>query len=111
MELAIYQFFHSPNEGWNMYLELPDWQSRENVAEVLRKSSDDSGYSFFRQKYRDTMEHYIRDDFYDEILYNEDVMRKLVNKYHCEGNIEVPFVKLDSLGKLILTFFNLRIRN
>ena len=111
MELAIYLFFHSPNDAWNMYLDLPDWQSRENVAEVLRKSCDDSGYSFFTQKYRDTMKNYIRDEFYDDILYNEDVMQKLVNKYHCDGNIEVPFMKISSLSKLIMTLNNLRICN
>ena len=91
-------FSQSPNDAWHMYLELPDWKSREEVVEELKKSVDDYGYSFFTEQYRHKMKPYIRDDFYENVLFNEDAMQELIHKYHCEGNIDVPFLKDSSLG-------------
>ena len=98
MELANL-FFQRPHEAWNRFLDLLDWKSREEVVEELRNRKDDYGYSFFTQRYRCMMEPYIRDEFYDSILSNEDVMQGLKNKYHSEGNIEVQFLKASSLGR------------
>ena len=91
-------FFRSPNDAWNMYLQLPDWKSREEVVEELSKTVDDYGYSFFTERYRHVMKPYIRDEFYETILFNEDAMQELMHKYHSEGNIDVPFLKDSSLG-------------
>ena len=100
MELANL-FFQHPHEAWNRFLDLPDWKSREEVVEELRNRKDDCGYSFFTQRYRHIMEPYIREEFYDGILSNEDVMQELKNKYQFEGNIEVQFLKTSSLGKIL----------
>ena len=46
------------------------------------------------------MKPYIREEFYDGILSNEDIMQELKNKYQFEGNIgknllTLLFVKMD----------------
>ena len=94
-------FFQRPHEAWNRFLDLPDWKSREKVVEELKNRKDNYGYSFFTQRYRRIMEPYIREEFYDSILSNEDVMQVLKNKYHNEGNIEVQFLKASSLGRFL----------
>ena len=94
-------FFKNPSEAWNMYLELPNWNSREEVAKELMRCENNQGYLLFLEKYRHMMQPYIIDEFYNDVLFNEDTMRCLTHKYQFDGNIDVPFLKESSLGNVI----------
>ena len=95
----VQEFSRCPGNAWTMYEALSDWKSREEVANKLSKSNMIEARSFFLKKYQEKMAPYIREDFYDGILYNEKTMLDLINKYQLEGSIEVPFLKETSLGK------------
>ena len=95
----VQEFSRCPDNAWNMYEALSDWKSREEVASELSKTNMIEARSFFLKKYQEKMVPYIRDDFYNDILYNEKRMLDLINKYQLEGSIDVPFLKETSLGK------------
>ena len=95
----VQEFSRCPGNAWNMYEALSDWKSREEVANELSNNNMNEARSFFLKKYQEKMVPYIRDDFYNDILYNEKTMLDLINKYQLEGSIEVPFLKETSLGK------------
>ena len=95
----VQEFSRCPGNAWNMYEALSDWKSREEVANKLSKSNMIEARSFFFKKYQEKLAPYIREDFYDGILYNEKTMLDLIKKYQLEGSIDVPFLKETSLGK------------
>ena len=95
----VEEFSRCPGNAWNMYEALSDWKSREEVANELSNNDMIEANSFFWKKYQEKMVPYIRDDFYNDILYNEKTMLELINKYQSEGSIDVPFLKEESLGK------------
>ena len=92
-------FFNDWEDGWNMYLGLPDWASREAVVHDLSSRHSKDGLLIFMEKYQQEMKPYIRDDFYNEILFNQDQMKILARKYQLDGNVEVPFLKSEALGR------------
>ena len=100
----VQEFNRCPGNAWNMYEALSDWKSREEVANELYNNDMIEARSFFLKKYQEKMVPYIRDDFYNDILYNEKTMLDLINKYQLEGSIDVPFLKETSLGKRNETF-------
>ena len=93
------EFSRCPGNAWNMYEALSDWKCREEVSNELSNNNMSEARSFFLKKYQEKMVPYIRDDFYNDILYNEKTMLDLINKYQLEGSIDVPFLKETSLGK------------
>ena len=95
----VQEFSRCPGNAWNMYEALSDWKCREEVANELSNNKMIEERSFFLKKYQEKMVPYIRDDFYNNILYNEKTMLDLINKYQLEGSIDVPFLKETSLGK------------
>ena len=95
----VQEFSRCQANAWNMYEALSDWKSREEVAFELSYNNMIEARSFFLKKYQEKMVPYIRDDFYNDILYNEETMLNLINKYQLEGSIDVPFLKETALGK------------
>ena len=94
------KFSTAPEEAWDMYLDLGDWELREEVAKELLRCQNNAGFSAFTGKYRQKMEQYIRDEFYDDVLFNREQMKILAHQYQFKGNVEVPFLKGTALGKL-----------
>ena len=95
----VQEFSRCPANAWTMFEALSDWKSREEVANELSNNNMIEACSFFLKKYQEKMVPYIRDDFYDEILYKESRMLDLISKYQLEGSVDVPFLKETSLGK------------
>ena len=95
----VQEFSRCPDNAWIMYEALSDWKSREEVPNKLSNNNMIEARTFFLTKYQEKMVPYIRDDFYNDILYNEKTMLDLINKYQLEGSIDVPFLKEASLGK------------
>ena len=94
MQNLAKQFSECPNTAWHLFTELSDWKSREEVANELHDGDYCNGYAVFSEKYRNEMKPYIKDEFYEAILFNEEAMTSLIQKYQLDGNIDVDFLKL-----------------
>ena len=100
MQNLVKQFSECPNTAWHLFEELSDWKSREEVANKLQGGDYGNGYAAFSEKYRNKMNSYIKDEFYENVLFNEEAMASLIQKYQLDGNIDVDFLKPSCLGIL-----------
>ena len=93
------KFANDAEEAWTMYFDLPDWATREEVVRELSNRPYKRGFVAFMEKYKQRMEPYIREDFYNDILFNPKQMKLLASTYQLDGNVEVPFLNAESLGR------------
>ena len=91
----------SEDQGWQLFCNLK-WPERDEVTfAVLNELSCPSGLSkageIFLARYRQQMEPYIREDFYD-IVANR--IPEFADKYRIDGEVDVPLLKVDCLDDL-----------